>query len=57
MCVTYPLELHATMESKPVPSNVLRERQVMPCKFDPKSGCSFYGFDKLRSVKKCQKMA
>ena len=39
-----------TMESKPVPSNVLRERQVMPCKFDPKSGCSFYGFDKLRSV-------
>ena len=44
------IEVQATMESKPVPSNVLRERQVMPCKFDPRSDCSFYAFDKLRLV-------
>ena len=46
----FTIEVHTTMESKPVPSKVLRERQIMPCKFDPKSDCSFYGFDKLRSV-------
>ena len=33
-----------------VKPKVLGQRQVVACKFDPKSDCSFYGFDKLRQV-------
>ena len=33
-----------------VKPKVLGQRQVVACKFDPKSECSFYGFDKLRQV-------